>query len=90
LLAGGSPDFPLKREIPSMILMPEVKVSTRKFKEWVSVNLSPNSPLSEVMRREKDELALDEAIAKTEMICALIDTSVTSEALLKRGSLKVR
>lgn len=57
-------------------------VSIRKFKEWVEVNLAPDSPLYQVMKKEKDELSLDEAVAKTDMICALIDASL----ILKKKS----
>jgi len=60
-------------------------INVRKFKEWVGKNLSPESALYQVIQREKDELPLDEAVAKTEMICALIDTSVTSTTLRRRG-----
>jgi hypothetical protein len=59
-------------------------VSIRKFKEWVSAHLSTDSSLYHVIQREKDDLPMEEALAKTEMICALIDTSVTTENLLKR------
>lgn len=59
-------------------------ISIRKFKEWVAANLSPESPLYQVVQREKDELPLDEAVAKTDMICALIDTSVTSKTLVRK------
>ena len=58
-------------------------INIRKFKAWVAANLSPESPLYQVVQREKDELPLDEAVAKTDMICALIDTSVTSKTLRK-------
>jgi hypothetical protein len=68
--------------------MPEVrsKVTIKKFKEWVNMNLSVDSPLYQVMQREKDELTLEEAVAKTEMICTLIDTSVTSNTLARRAT----
>jgi len=39
-----------------------------------------------VAQREKDELPLEEAIAKTDMICTLIDSSITPKQLLKRQS----
>lgn|SRR5487761_784588 len=78
---------PLKRETTLSAIMPEskMKVNVKKFKEWVSANLSAHSPLSQVMQREKDELPIEEALAKTGMICALIDTSVNSETLLNRA-----
>jgi hypothetical protein len=62
------------------------KVSIKKFKEWVSANLSADSPLYRVVQRERDELPLEEALAKTEIICSLIDTSVTSKTLLKQAT----
>ncbi|MDG6995703.1 MAG: hypothetical protein JRN52_07255 [Nitrososphaerota archaeon] len=61
-------------------------VNIKKFKEWVSSNLHRDSPLYQVVQREHDELPLEEAVAQTEMICALIDASVSSKTLLKRGS----
>lgn len=61
-------------------------VSLRKFKDWVAATLTPDCPLYEVAQREKDELPLDEALAKSDMICALIDTTVTSNTLLKQGT----
>jgi len=64
----------------------ERKVNLRKFKDWVTANLSPDNPLYQVTQREKDELPLEEAVAKTEIICALIDLSVTSKTLVKRGT----
>jgi len=67
-------------------LQSQKKVSTRKFKEWVATNLTPDNPLYQVAQREKDELPLEEALAKSDMICALIDTSVTSKTLVKRGT----
>ena len=61
-------------------------INVRKFKEWVGKNLSPESALYQVIQKERDELPLDEAVAKTEIICALIDTSVTSATLRKQGA----
>ncbi|MGH2638822.1 MAG: hypothetical protein ACRDF4_06010, partial [Rhabdochlamydiaceae bacterium] len=57
--------------------MPNIRstVNLRKFKDWVFTNLTPESSLYQVAQREKDELPLEEAIAKTDMICVLIDTS---------------
>ena len=60
-------------------------IKIRKFKEWVTQNLSHDSALYQVVQREKDELPLDEAVAKTDMICALIDTSLTSKSLMKKN-----
>jgi hypothetical protein len=52
-------------------------VSIRKFKDWVTSNLTPDNPLYQIAARQKDELSLEEAIAQTEMVCALIDASFT-------------
>lgn len=53
-----------------------------KFKEWAKRSLCPDSPLLQVIQREKDELPLEEAVVKTEMVCALID-SIDSGSLKK-------
>ena len=53
---------------------PSNTVTTRKFKEWARHNLRPESLLFQIIHKEKDELPLDEAIVKTEMICALVDS----------------
>lgn len=71
------------------MIMSEAKmkiVSIKKFKEWVSLNISQDSPLYQVAQRQHDELPLEDAVAQTEMICALIDASVSSKTLLKEGS----
>ncbi|MDG6907197.1 MAG: hypothetical protein JRN20_15590 [Nitrososphaerota archaeon] len=60
-------------------------INIRKFKDWVTQNFSPDSALYIVVQREKDELPLDEAVAKTDMICTLIDTSLTSKSLMKKN-----
>lgn len=57
-------------------------VRLAKFKEWARLNLHPDSFLLQVIQREKDELPLEEAIVKTEMVCALID-SIDSSSLKK-------
>jgi hypothetical protein len=57
-------------------------ISIRKFKEWAAHNLAPDSALYQVMQREKDELSLEEAIVKSDVICALID-SIDSKSLKK-------
>ena len=59
-----------------------VTVKLAKFKEWARSNLHPDSSLLQVIQREKDELPLEEAIVKTEMVCALID-SIDSSSLKK-------
>ena len=59
-----------------------VTVKLAKFKEWARCHLHPDSPLLQVIQREKDELPLDEAIVKTEIVCALID-SIDSSSLKK-------
>ncbi len=47
-------------------------------------NLTPDCPVNQVMQKENDELTLEEAIAKTGMVCALIDASVDSKCLMPR------
>jgi len=59
-------------------------VNIRKFKEWALYSLTPDCPVNRVMQKEKDELTLEEAIAKTEMVCALIDASIDSKCLMPR------
>jgi hypothetical protein len=67
--------------------MPQAQkiVNLRKFKVWVTANLTPDNPLYQVVQKEKDELPFEEAVVKSGMICALIDTSVTSKTLVKQG-----
>ena len=59
-----------------------VIANIRKFKDWARENLSPDAPLVTVIQRENDELPVEEAVVKTEMICALID-SLDSTSLKK-------
>ena len=61
---------------------PTKTVTTRKFKEWARHNLNAESLLFQIIQKENDELPLEEAIIKTEMICALID-SIDSASLKK-------
>ena len=61
---------------------PTKTVTTRKFKEWARHILNPESLIFQIIQKEKDELPLEEAIVKTEMICALID-SIDSASLKK-------
>lgn len=56
------------------------KVRITRFKEWARQNLRPDSLLFQIIQKEKGELPLEEAIIKTEMICALID-SIDSASL---------
>ncbi|MCL4519585.1 MAG: hypothetical protein M1587_10355 [Thaumarchaeota archaeon] len=59
-----------------------VTVKLAKFKEWTRGNIQPDSPLYQIIQREKDELPLEEALVKTEIVCALID-SIDSTSLKK-------
>ena len=59
---------------------PTKTVTTRKFKEWARRNLKPESLIFQIIQNEEDELPLEEAVVKTEMICALID-SIDSTSL---------
>ena len=83
--------FRLKSNIRIHLYMkdgqPKRTISIRKFKEWVSANLSPDIPLYQVVQKEKDELPLDEAIVKSCVICALID-SLDSKSLKKTTTLE--
>ncbi|MCL4518183.1 MAG: hypothetical protein M1587_03200 [Thaumarchaeota archaeon] len=64
---------------------PTKTVTTRKFKEWARHILNPESLIFLIIQKEKDELPLEKAIVKTEMICALID-SIDSASLKKSKS----
>lgn len=59
-------------------------VNIKRFKEWALCSLTPDCPINQVMQKEKDELTLEEAIAKTGMVCSLIDVSVDSKFLAPR------
>ena len=63
-------------------------VKLTKFKEWARRNIQPDSPLYQIIQREKDELPLEEAVVKTDIVCALID-SIDSSSLKKTRTLEV-
>lgn len=68
-------------------------INIKKFKQWVFCNLSEDNLLCQVMQREKDEMTLEEALAKTGIVLALIDSSVNSDTLKKekeKGVLTIR
>jgi hypothetical protein len=64
-------------------------VKLAKFKEWARRNIDPDSPLFQIIQKEKDELPLEEAVVKTEMICALIDSIDLSSLKNKSRTLEV-
>jgi rhamnogalacturonyl hydrolase YesR len=66
-------------------------VNIRKFKQWVFHCLSEDSLLYQVMQKEKDEITLEEALAKSAIIVALIESAVNSGTLKKeKGVLAMR
>ena len=65
-----------------------VTVKLTKFKEWARRNIQPDSPLYQIIQREKDELPLEEAVVKSGIVGALID-SIDSSSLKKTRTLEV-
>jgi hypothetical protein len=73
-----------KLTVLNIVMTEQRTVNIRKFKQWVFGNLSEDSPLYLVMQKEEDDMTLEEAIAKSGIIVALIDSSVNFQTI-KRG-----
>lgn len=54
----------------------EAIFNVSKFKEWVFSTLSAEDALYRLMQKERDEMTLEEAIAKTGIIITLIEGSI--------------
>jgi hypothetical protein len=54
----------------------ECIINISKFKEWVFRAFSPEDAIYKLMQRERDEMTLKEAIAKTGIIITLIESSI--------------
>ena len=57
----------------------EAHINISKFKDWVFRAFSPEDAIYKLMQRERDEMTLEEAIAKTGIIITLIDSSIPKE-----------
>lgn len=62
----------------------QTTINIRKFKEWVFCTVSEDSLLYQIIQKEKDDMTLEEALAKTGLIFALIDNSANFATLKKK------